>query len=177
MLSLINTARRTAVSTLNAVARAGNTKPQALYGAVVSGSRRLESTRLFHDSSTRSSSTMHDNDPETLEREKHRNLTGSQYDRSSAKHAPGWNETLASASEATVKADQDHTNPAELTAETIELVSRKHSDPDNSTDHLSAHYRKDEKVVKEQGFKTGVGHEWPTTSEEDIKADRGDPIY
>lgn len=133
-----------------------------------------------------------------------------------------------------VKADQDHTNPAELTAETIELVSRKHSDPDNSTDHLSAHYRKDEvsgplrdalgrataaaqtvlgggadevysvrekKVVKEQGFKTGVGHEWPTTSEEDvrsaypvcctdaleadadllsslqIKADRGDPIY
>ncbi|KAH9838323.1 uncharacterized protein C8Q71DRAFT_750484, partial [Rhodofomes roseus] len=48
---------------------------------------------------------MHEHDPDTIEKEKHRNLTGKQH-KTSAPHektAPGWNEYLASASEAAVK--------------------------------------------------------------------------
>ena len=47
---------------------------------------------------------MHENDPAVLEREKHLNLQGKQ--QSTHEHAPGWNEYLASASEAHVKADK-----------------------------------------------------------------------
>lgn len=51
-----------------------------------------------------SSGSMHDNDPELLEREKNKNLKGEQYESSSPhKHAPGWNEYLASTSEAYTK--------------------------------------------------------------------------
>jgi hypothetical protein len=48
---------------------------------------------------------MHDNDPEILELEKRRNLAKIQHKTSTPHaHAPGWNEHLASASEASVKA-------------------------------------------------------------------------
>lgn len=50
------------------------------------------------------SASMHDNDPEVLEREKHRNLRGEQHQTSTPlKHAPGWNESLATTSEAYTK--------------------------------------------------------------------------
>ncbi|KAJ7867021.1 hypothetical protein B0H14DRAFT_2218986, partial [Mycena olivaceomarginata] len=68
-------------------------------------------------------STMHDNDPETLEREKHRNLKGEQHKTSNTTphdHAPGWNEPLASASEASVKADQAKGSPSDLQKKTVE---------------------------------------------------------
>jgi hypothetical protein len=55
----------------------------------------------------RSSSTMHDNDPQVLELEKARNLAKKQYLTSAPhKHAPGWNESLASESEAHIKVEQ-----------------------------------------------------------------------
>ncbi|KAF8968128.1 hypothetical protein BDZ97DRAFT_1801062, partial [Flammula alnicola] len=64
----------------------------------VSASARYNSTRLY-------TSTMHENDPEVLEREKKRNLSRSSTDKTSTPYdyAPGWNEVLASASEAAVK--------------------------------------------------------------------------
>ncbi|EJF55538.1 hypothetical protein DICSQDRAFT_73600 [Dichomitus squalens LYAD-421 SS1] len=55
--------------------------------------------------SLRYTSTMHDNDPEVLEREKQRNLSKQQHKTSTPiPNAPGWNEHLASASEASIKA-------------------------------------------------------------------------
>jgi hypothetical protein len=62
---------------------------------------------------------IHDNDPEILEREKQRNLRNEQHETSTPhKHAPGWNEHLASTSEAYTKvgagriciSDLPHTN-------------------------------------------------------------------
>ncbi|KAJ6494893.1 hypothetical protein C8R47DRAFT_1069836 [Mycena vitilis] len=83
-------------------------------------------------------STMHDNDPETLETEKARNLSGTQYKTSTPhKHAPGWNEHLASASEASVKADKDAGDPIELQKVTVEYIQSRHS-PDE------AYYPKDQ---------------------------------
>ncbi|KAE9384991.1 hypothetical protein BT96DRAFT_614016 [Gymnopus androsaceus JB14] len=61
---------------------------------------------------TRFSSTMHDNDPHTLETEKKRNLSKTQHTTSTPhEHAPGWNEHLASQSEAHVKADRSTGTP------------------------------------------------------------------
>ncbi|KAJ7678883.1 hypothetical protein DFH06DRAFT_1165138 [Mycena polygramma] len=86
----------------------------------------------------RFSSTMHDNDPETLETEKARNLSGTQYKTSTPhKHAPGWNEHLATASEASVKADKDAGDPIELQKMTVEYIQSRHS-PDE------AYYPKDQ---------------------------------
>ncbi|KAJ7677700.1 hypothetical protein DFH06DRAFT_1166955 [Mycena polygramma] len=73
----------------------------------------------------RFSSTMHDNDPETLEQEKQRSLAGrgtqhKNSDKTPHAHAPGWNEPLASASEAAVKADQAHGTPQDLQKRTVE---------------------------------------------------------
>ncbi|WVR05104.1 hypothetical protein IAU60_002116 [Kwoniella sp. DSM 27419] len=52
-------------------------------------------------------SSVHNNDPEILEKEKRKNLSGQQHDSAPHKeHAPGWNEHLASDAEANVKADQ-----------------------------------------------------------------------
>ncbi|OCF71974.1 hypothetical protein I204_07237 [Kwoniella mangroviensis CBS 8886] len=51
--------------------------------------------------------SVHGNDPKIIEEEKQRNLKGQQDSSSPHKnHAPGWNEHLASNSEAAVKADQ-----------------------------------------------------------------------
>jgi len=77
------------------------------------------------------------NDPEVLEREKQRNLKHD-HDHVNAphkKHAPGWNEQLASDSEATIKADQAPVDsPEELTKVTIEYVTRKHEEIPADTD-------------------------------------------
>ncbi|KAJ6564454.1 hypothetical protein B0H19DRAFT_1258899 [Mycena capillaripes] len=70
---------------------------------------------------TRFSSTMHDNDPETLEKEKERHLKGTQDKNSTPhEHAPGWNEPLASSSEASVKADKAGGDPSDLQKTTVE---------------------------------------------------------
>ena len=53
---------------------------------------------------THKTSTVHDNDPDTLEREKQRNLAQKQHLTSTpVSEAPGWNESLATSSEANVK--------------------------------------------------------------------------
>jgi len=73
-----------------------------------------------------STSTMHDNDPEVLEREKRRNLTRQPYQTSSPlDHSPGWNEHLASTSEANVKADKDRSSPHDLASRTVSHLKAK----------------------------------------------------
>ncbi|TEB34559.1 Metallo-dependent phosphatase [Coprinellus micaceus] len=79
-----------------------------------------------------------------LEREKRRNLSGLQFGHSDpVPNAPGWNESLASSSEARIKADQDTTSPDELTAQTVTYMKRKY-DPDERGAATSAEYPKDE---------------------------------
>ncbi|KAK7690742.1 hypothetical protein QCA50_005841 [Cerrena zonata] len=75
----------------------------------------------------RYSSTMHDNDPEVLEVEKQRNLKKEQHKTSTPiRNAPNWNEHLASASEAAVKADRSDDTPGELLETTIRYVKKRH---------------------------------------------------
>ncbi|KAH8114345.1 hypothetical protein DFH11DRAFT_1593894 [Phellopilus nigrolimitatus] len=99
-----------------------------------------------------STSSMHNNDPEVLEREKQKNLSGEQ-DKTSAphEHAPGWNEHLASSSEASVKADRNgKQNPEELQQESTERANEAHHAEDKKYQKLGttgvneAEYKKDE---------------------------------
>jgi len=133
---------------------------------------------------------MHDNDPEVLEREKGRNLAGTQYKTSTPhKHAPGWNEHLASASEASVKADKDTGSLEDLQSTTVEYIQSRHS-PDEATElrdlvngplssaksdehdsesHPQVLVRKTVHDVKTEVWKDSDR----TGSEEAVKADRG----
>ncbi|KAJ7158690.1 hypothetical protein C8R46DRAFT_1109912 [Mycena filopes] len=145
-------------------------------------------TAITRSRLTRFSSTMHDNDPEVLDTEKSRNLSGTQHRTSTPhKHAPGWNEHLASASEASVKADKATGTPAELVSTTVEYIQSRHS-PDEAADLL------DQVKGPLSGAKTD-GHDGDdspqvlvrktvhdettevlkdaTASEEAVKADRG----
>ncbi|CAE6507315.1 unnamed protein product [Rhizoctonia solani] len=83
------------------------------------------------------------NDPEVLEREKHKNLRGEQH--STHTHAPGWNELLASDSEAHIKADKANGSPEEMARSTLEYVKKQHPDTwsDTIRDHTNAPYVKD----------------------------------
>ncbi|QRV89980.1 hypothetical protein RhiJN_17998 [Ceratobasidium sp. AG-Ba] len=82
-------------------------------------------------------------DPEVMEREKQKNLQGKQT--STQKHAPGWNEQLASHSEAHIKADQATGTPEEMTSSTIEYLKKQHPDTvtDQIREHTNAPYLKD----------------------------------
>ncbi|KAJ7274329.1 hypothetical protein B0H12DRAFT_1088162 [Mycena haematopus] len=126
---------------------------------------------------------MHDNDPEILETEKIRNLAGTQYKTSTPhKHAPGWNEHLASASEASVKADKDTGSPGDLQKTTVEYIQARHS-PDEATylrdqvDGPLSSAQSDEVLVrktiheeKTEIFQDGSKR---TESEDIVKAERG----
>ncbi|KAK9764438.1 hypothetical protein K7432_008042 [Basidiobolus ranarum] len=69
----------------------------------------------------RFSSNMSDNDPDVLEKEKQKNLRGET--KGTIKNHPGWNEKLASHSEASVKADRTPEVPAEqMQKETVEHI-------------------------------------------------------
>ncbi|KAJ8521368.1 hypothetical protein ONZ45_g1943 [Pleurotus djamor] len=157
--------------------------------AVAAGSPGMASSRC---TSTRFySSTMHDNDPELLEAEKQKNLRGLQHKTSTPhSHAPGWNEHLASASEASVKADRSDGTPADLQRSTIEYIHSRHS-PDERAAPTNAFYSHDTvkgplsgaqgvEEVKEQHTvhdeTTTVLKERivPTDSEANVKADRGE---
>ncbi|KAF8656254.1 hypothetical protein AX16_002690 [Volvariella volvacea WC 439] len=144
-----------------------------------------------------STSTMHDNDPELLETEKQRNLSGKQHKTSAPlSDAPGWNEYLASASEAGVKADrhQGAKDVSELQATTVEYIKSRHT-PDERTEPTVASYVREEvegplsgrgrqdpeeTVYEETTVKSTRKvfdlKEHPTPSEEDVRADRGEPI-
>ncbi|KII89999.1 hypothetical protein PLICRDRAFT_40186 [Plicaturopsis crispa FD-325 SS-3] len=73
---------------------------------------------------------MHDNDPQTLDAEKAKNLSSQQHGTSTPhpEGAPGWNEHLASASEAAVKADRHAKPAADMQRETIDYIHARHSD-------------------------------------------------
>jgi len=87
---------------------------------------------------------MHENDPELLEREKRRNLAGSQHKTSTPHtHAPGWNEYLASASEANVKADKSTGSVSDLQSETVKYVKARHFDTDGAETNTTAYYTHD----------------------------------
>jgi len=85
-------------------------------------------------------SHMNDNDPDTIEREKKKNLSGGDHSSSPHKsHAPGWSEALASVSEAFVKADQAPVeSPEELTRTTIEYVKKQHHSNAHADDYSSS---------------------------------------
>ncbi|KAJ7364134.1 hypothetical protein DFH08DRAFT_266992 [Mycena albidolilacea] len=130
---------------------------------------------------TRFSSTMHDNDPVILETEKARNLAGTQYQTSTPhrKHAPGWNEHLASASEASVKADKDTGSPVDLQKTTVEYIQSRHSpDETNVLDQVDGPLstaQSDEVLVRKiheettEVFKDGKR----TETEDVVKTERG----
>ena len=108
---------------------------------------------------------MHGNDPEVLEREKHRNLSGTTKHR--YENAPGWNENLASESEATVKSlrsDTNTTSAADLQKQTVEHL--KASDLQNSEDSsITAKDVKDEvtgPLQSAQGHESGMVEEGVT---------------
>ncbi|KAG6908678.1 hypothetical protein DXG01_003692 [Tephrocybe rancida] len=80
----------------------------------------------------------------TLEVEKRRNLSNQQH-KTSTPHAnaPGWNESLASESEATIKADRaDPASTTELQEQTIEYVTSRYT-PDDSRGPTTAKYARD----------------------------------
>ncbi|KAJ3929466.1 MAG: hypothetical protein NXY57DRAFT_1016584 [Lentinula lateritia] len=92
---------------------------------------------------TTSMSTMHDNDPDVLDTEKKRNLSKTQHGTSTPHdHAPGWNEYLASASEAHVKADRSTASPSELADKTIKYIHERHS-PENAVQPTEASFSRD----------------------------------
>ncbi|KZV80976.1 hypothetical protein EXIGLDRAFT_780293 [Exidia glandulosa HHB12029] len=108
---------------------------------------------------------MHNNDPEVLEREKRRNLSDTQHETSTPHktHAPGWNEALASESEAHIKADQSGAPVEELVKTTVEYVKRRH--PKDGLDQ--SYSLKDEIEGPLSKAKESM-----TGSEEAVKADR-----
>ncbi|KAI0058181.1 hypothetical protein BV25DRAFT_1830352 [Artomyces pyxidatus] len=103
---------------------------------------KASNTRIM--STSRQYSTMHDNDPDVLDREKRRSLSRKPYQTSSPMdHAPGWNETLASSSEAYVKADKDVSSPHDLVERTMTHTKAKHS-PEEAMESGEAMYDLDE---------------------------------
>jgi len=88
---------------------------------------------------------MHDNDPDVLETEKRRNLSKQQHKTSTPhEYAPGWNEHLASASEASVKADRSSAAPTdELQSQTVKYVKARYA-LDDGTSPTTAYYPRDE---------------------------------
>ncbi|KAF9468027.1 hypothetical protein BDZ94DRAFT_1304772 [Collybia nuda] len=99
---------------------------------------------------------MHDNDPETLEVEKKRNLSNTQHKTSTPhKSAPGWNENLASTSEASADRSARNSTTEDLQAETVEYVRARYT-PDDRMEPTTAYYSRDE-VAGPLG--TALGHE------------------
>ena len=80
-----------------------------------------------------------------MESEKQKNLTGQQHKTSAPHaHAPGWNEYLASASEAAIKADASGSDtPEVLQRRTVEQVKARHH-ADDAPDKMEAVYEREE---------------------------------
>ncbi|KAF8591075.1 hypothetical protein K439DRAFT_1380993, partial [Ramaria rubella] len=136
-------------------------------------------------------SAVHDGNPEILEVEKRRNLEKKQHLTSTTheEHAPGWNEYLASASEAHIKADrhgQDGPPTIELTERTIKHVKDRHNGEERiHSSREEASYERDEVLGPLKNSSAGTVEELThedkkrnkhetTLSEEAVKADRGE---
>jgi len=129
-------------------------------------------------------------DPTDIEEEKQKNLRGKQHHTSTPhkEHAPGWNEYLATSSEAAVKADQaGGVSPQELQKETVIHIKKRHSIKTDSqwnpfTEIESeATYEKDEvegplgkTTERNEMIKKKMKNAPQTGSEESVKADRGE---
>ncbi|KAK4687219.1 hypothetical protein P7C73_g2905, partial [Tremellales sp. Uapishka_1] len=117
-------------------------------------------------SSTRAmSSHVHGGDPDVIAHEKAKNLSGTQDSSAPHKdHAPGWNETLASDSEASIKADQAAPGTGGPTKEmqdsTVKHTHDKHHNVDETDRTHKIHNAK--------------GNAEMTGSEDAVKADRGE---
>ncbi|OCH93066.1 hypothetical protein OBBRIDRAFT_790659 [Obba rivulosa] len=83
------------------------------------------------------SASIHENDPELLELEKKRNLTKNQHKTSETlpDTAPGWNEYLASAAEAAVKADRSTAPVDEMQKRTVKHLQERHHTHDSPVPH------------------------------------------
>ncbi|KAL5486059.1 hypothetical protein ACEPAI_7103 [Sanghuangporus weigelae] len=114
--------------------------------AVAATPRSVVSTsRAGIMSQLRFSSTVHDNDPDVLETEKAKNLSGKQHKSSTwDDNAPGWNEYLATASEAAVKADRTEGSPEVLQRKSIEHIRERHHADDITSGKVEAEYERDE---------------------------------
>ncbi|ORX39786.1 hypothetical protein BD324DRAFT_614981 [Kockovaella imperatae] len=130
-------------------------------------SRRLALSASFPKRQFASSSfvaaSRHGNDPEVLGREKARNLKGTQDSSTPFKEgAPGWNEHLASDSEAAVKADHHtkHEKPTKELQDATVAQTHAHHDKGGHKHGVEHHDAKHQKAQ--------------TGSEEAVKADRGD---
>ncbi|KAK9835692.1 hypothetical protein WJX74_005977 [Apatococcus lobatus] len=68
--------------------------------------------------------------PEVLEKEKSRQMSGEKNKTDRIKSAPGWNETLSSESEASVKADKDdhHDSIEDLQNHSAEVLKKEDSE-------------------------------------------------
>ncbi|ORY33726.1 hypothetical protein BCR39DRAFT_518886 [Naematelia encephala] len=109
-------------------------------------------------------SSVHGNDPDKIAKEKARNLSGTQDSSAPHKeHAPGWNEHLASDSEAAIKADQAAPDgkPGKELQDTTVAHTHKHHHTDAGNHGAESHAAKHAPVE-------------PTHSEDAVKADRGD---
>ncbi|KAA1467666.1 hypothetical protein DENSPDRAFT_832774 [Dentipellis sp. KUC8613] len=103
------------------------------------------------------SSSNHNNDPEILEREKRRSLSGHPYQQSAPNDdAPGWNESLATDAEADVKADRSSASLHDLVDRTVTHVKAKHS-PEERLEASEALSDRDEISGPLRGASSGPG--------------------
>ncbi|THH14271.1 hypothetical protein EW146_g6045 [Bondarzewia mesenterica] len=133
--------------------------------SVAAISTRRTSTRRPY-----SSEALYDSDADIIEREKRRSLSHSQYQTSAPlDDAPGWNETLASPSEADVKADRSTRGVSieELARRTVAYVKAKDS-PDERPEGSEAQYERDEISGPLRGAGAGVGELETDEYEEDV---------
>ncbi|KAJ9092376.1 hypothetical protein QFC21_006878 [Naganishia friedmannii] len=92
---------------------------------------KTQQARFISLSAVRSMPTrsqMHESDPKKLDEEKQKHLSGKDQDRQThPEDAPGWNETLASESEAVVKAEttQDGPPSKELQEKTVKHLHKE----------------------------------------------------
>ncbi|KAH8100030.1 hypothetical protein BXZ70DRAFT_1008547 [Cristinia sonorae] len=117
----------------------------ALKRSIATSSRSAAAATRFY------SSTMHDNDPEARSPSTDLCQSYSYHKNSPIHNAPGWNEELASASEAAVKADRSEHKPHELAEHTIKHVRERHSEKtvtpagnEERVDAREASYERDE---------------------------------
>ncbi|KAK2460309.1 hypothetical protein APHAL10511_007698 [Amanita phalloides] len=131
---------------------------------VMSSTRRLRPSAIRH----LATSTMSGNDPQILEVEKHRNLSKSQHHTSTPlSNAPGWNEALATESEAFVKADKSLEKNGDMQAKTIEYLRARHSS-DDRVGSTVADYAREEVMGPLSGAQ---GREDTNTDADDVDVD------
>jgi len=162
-----------------------------MFNRLASGSRSgrlVVPARRYSLSFRQYSSTIHNNDPEVLETEKKRNLTGTQHQTSTTHdHAPGWNEYLATSSEAHVKADKSSGDTIKsVQSKTVEHIKKRHHVGETSVEAsdqrddirgpLSRAQQPDSSdTIKGPLSSSGKDiHHGNTSSEDAVKADRGE---